>query len=47
MYVILNGSWAKFRLKHYSGDANQQIFVYVTYMFIVKIMKYLIDMSLS
>jgi hypothetical protein len=33
----------KFRLKHCSGDANQQI----VYLFIVKIMKYPIEMSLS
>jgi hypothetical protein len=43
MCGILNGSWAKFQLKHDSGDANKQI----VYMFIVKIMKYPIYMSLS
>jgi hypothetical protein len=43
MCGILNGTELKFRLKHDSGDANKQ----VVYMFIVKIMKYPIYMSLS
>jgi hypothetical protein len=43
MCGILNGSWAKIPTKTDSGDANKQIF----YMFIVKIMKYPIYMSLS